>query len=138
MGKIIKWGILGCGKIAVKFASDLKLVKDAQLSAVAARSLSSAESFAKNFNADKAYGSYLDLVNDAAIDVIYVATPHSFHFEHTMLCLQHGKAVLCEKPFAINTKQAKAMIALAKQQKVFLMEALWTKFLPHYQQLMQI
>ena len=138
MGKIIKWGILGCGKIAAKFASDLKLVKDAQLSAVAARSLSSAESFAKNFNADKAYGSYLDLVNDAAIDVIYIATPHSFHFEHTMLCLQHGKAVLCEKPFAINTKQAKAMIALAKQQKVFLMEALWTKFLPHYQQLMQI
>ncbi len=138
MKKTIRWGIIGCGKIAAKFASDLKLVDDAVLYAVAARSYDAAAAFAATHQASKAYDNYTALVQDESVDVIYIATPHSFHYEHTMLCIAHGKAVLCEKPFAINTLQATEMINFARKQKVFLMEALWTKFLPHYQQLIQM
>lgn len=132
MNKTIRWGILGCGKIARKFASDLSLVNNAKLYAVAARSAETATDFAKEFNVSKAYGSYQELVVDSDVDVIYVATPHAMHHEHVLLCLQHKKAVLCEKAFAINSTQAKEMIALARSQNVFLMEAFWTRFLPHY------
>ncbi len=132
MNKTIRWGILGCGKIARKFASDLTLVNNAKLSAVAARSAETATDFAKEFNASKAYGSYQELVVDSDVDVIYVATPHAMHYEHVLLCLHQKKAVLCEKAFAINSTQAKEMIALARSQNVFLMEAFWTRFLPHY------
>jgi predicted dehydrogenase len=132
MNKTIRWGILGCGKIARKFASDLALVKNAKLFAVAARSTETATEFAKEFNASKAYGSYQELVADSDVDVIYIATPHALHYEHVMLCLQHKKAVLCEKAFAINANQTKEMIALARSQNVFLMEAFWTRFLPPY------
>ncbi|WP_298300524.1 Gfo/Idh/MocA family oxidoreductase [Hydrotalea sp.] len=138
MVKTIRWGIIGCGKIAAKFVSDLKLVDEAEVYAVAARSLDAAAAFATKHQASKAYGSYSELVQDEAVDVIYIATPHNFHYEHAMLCMAHGKAVLCEKPFAINTLQAKEMIDFARQKKIFLMEALWTKFLPHYQQLMHL
>lgn len=132
MNKTIRWGILGCGKIARKFASDLALVKNAKLFAVAARLTETATDFAKEFNASKAYASYLELVTDVDVDVIYIATPHALHYEHVMLCLQHKKAVLCEKAFAINANQTKEMINLARLQNVFLMEAFWTRFLPHY------
>jgi predicted dehydrogenase len=138
MRKIIRWGIIGCGKIAAKFANDLQLVEGAELYAVAARSLDAAQAFANTHKAEKAFGSYTDMLHDAAVDVIYIATPHSFHYEHTMLCLTYRKAVLCEKPFAINAIQANKMIHFARAQKVFLMEALWTKFLPHYQQVMRM
>jgi predicted dehydrogenase len=130
--KTIKWGILACGRIAKKFAADLQFVEGAELVAVASRSLERAEAFAKEFPAKHVLGSYEALVALEDVDVIYVASPHSHHYEHTLLCLNHGKAVLCEKAFAINSKQAEEMVALARSKKVFLMEALWTRFLPHY------
>jgi predicted dehydrogenase len=130
--KIIRWGILGCGRIAGKFASDLLHVEDAQLVAVASRDQQKSAAFAAQYPAKNIHGSYEDLVNDPEVDIIYIATPHSHHFEHTMLCLSHNKNVLCEKAFAINAAQAKTMIAEAEKRNVFLMEALWSKFLPHY------
>jgi len=131
--KIIRWGILGLGHIAHKFSQDLATVEGAELYAVASRSHQKASSFANQFNVPVSYGSYELLVKDPAIDAIYIATPHSFHKEHTILCLQHKKAVLCEKPFAMNLKEVTEMIAVAKENKTLLMEALWTLFLPHYQ-----
>ncbi len=131
--KTIRWGILGCGKIARKFAADIKFVKNAELIALGAREQSTADAFAKDFPAKYRHNSYQSLVENQEVDAIYVATPHAFHHEHTLLCLRHGKAVLCEKAFAMNLGQAKEMIGMARQQKVFLMEAFWTKFLPHYQ-----
>lgn len=128
----VRWAILGCGKIARKFAADLQFVKNAELIAVAAREQATAESFAKDFPAKYKHGSYQALVENPEVDVIYIATPHALHHEHTLLCLRHRKAVLCEKAFAINTREAKEMIALAQREQVFLMEAFWTRFLPHY------
>ena len=127
-----KWAILGCGRIAGKFAADLQLVTDAELYAVASRDLEKAKAFAAQYPAQHIYGSYEALVNNPEIDVIYVATPHSHHHEHTLLCLRHNKAVLCEKAFAINAAQVREMVTESRNRKVFLMEAMWTKFLPHY------
>ena len=130
--KKIKWGIIGLGKIANKFAEDLGTIKDAELVAVASRSMDNANEFAKKFNAKKAYNSYEDLAKDPEVEAIYIATPHSFHKVHAVLCLQNKKAVLCEKPFAMNSKEVAEMIAIAKENNTLLMEALWTYFLPHY------
>jgi predicted dehydrogenase len=132
----IRWGILGCGKIAVKFAQDLKLVEGAELRAVASRDGDRARAFAAEHGAKEALDNYLDLAQHAEVDVIYIATPHSHHHEHSLLCLNRGKAVLCEKAFAINSRQAREMVETAKAKNVFLMEAFWTKFLPHYQLVM--
>ena len=131
--KTIRWGIIGLGNIAHKFAKDLLTVNDAQLYAVASRSLENANIFASKYNAEKAYGSYEELVKDRNLDAVYIATPHSFHKDHTFLCLKHGIAVLCEKPFAINGNEVNEMIAKAKENDVLLMEALCTSVLPHYQ-----
>lgn len=131
--KIIRWGIIGLGKIANKFAQDLRTVNGAKLYAVASRSLEKAESFAKQYNSSFAYDSYEELAKNPNIDAVYIATPHTFHKEHTILCLQHEKAVLCEKPFAMNLQEVEEMISVAKANNVLLMEALWTYFLPHYQ-----
>ena len=133
MSRIIKWGILGCGKIARKFAADLTLVKDAKLVAVGAREQEIATIFAKEFAVSNVHGNYESLVKDAEVDVIYVATPHALHHEHVILCLTNNKAVLCEKAFSINLREAKEMVALARSKNIFLMEAFWTRFLPHYQ-----
>ena len=138
MKSIIRWGILGCGRIARKFAADLKYVHDAELVAVGSRSRTTAEEFIKDFPAKYAHDSYEALAANPEVDIIYVASPHGLHHEHTLLCLQHKKAVLCEKAFAINSKQAREMIDMAKKQNVFLMEALWTKFMPHYNITMQM
>lgn len=135
---MIRWGILGCGNIARKFASDIQLVNNAELVAVAARSAASADTFAKDYPAKFVHYSYEELVNNEEVDVIYVATPHGLHHEHVLLCLEHNKAVMCEKAFALNKKQAEEMIAKAKEKNVFLMEALWTKFLPSYNKLQQL
>ncbi|HET9747330.1 MAG TPA: Gfo/Idh/MocA family oxidoreductase [Chitinophagaceae bacterium] len=134
----IRWGILGCGRIARKFASDLHLVNDAELVAAASRNKETLTSFAKDYPCKYLHNSYEELVANNAVDVIYVATPHSHHYEHTLLCLEHHKAVLCEKAFAINSKQAREMVDTARGKKVFLMEALWTKFLPHYKKLQEL
>ena len=137
-GSKIRWGILGCGRIARKFAADLRLVADAELIAIASRNKETLELFAKDFPCKHLHNSYEALAANKEVDVIYIATPHSHHYEHTMLCLNHDKAVLCEKAFAINSWQAKEMIKTAKERKVFLMEALWTKFLPHYKKLLEL
>lgn len=132
--KTIRWGILSTGTIAKKFAATLTQLTDCgQLAAVASRSQENATQFARDYNVEKAYTNYLDLARDPEVDVIYVATPHSLHFENTKLCLEHGKPVLCEKSFTTNATQAAALFELAKSKKLFLMEAFWTKFLPAYQ-----
>jgi predicted dehydrogenase len=128
----LRWGILGCGKIANKFASDLKLVDDAVLVAIASRDEERGNEFASRYNVPKVYTAYEDMVASKEVDVIYIATPHGFHHEHALLCLNHGKSVLCEKAFALNSRQAKEMIDVARKKKVFLMEAFWTKFLPQF------
>lgn len=138
MHKKINWGIIGLGKIASKFATDLQLSDTAILHGVASRSMNKAVAFAEKFNAKKAYDSYEALANDPEIDVIYIATPHVFHFENTMLCLQHNKAVLCEKPLGINSTQVQTMIEEAKSRNVFLMEAIWTRFMPSYQKVLEL
>lgn len=136
--KIIRWGILGLGHIAQKFAEDIAAVYGAELYAVASRSFQKASSFAHKFDVSKYYDSYDLLVKDPLVDAIYIATPHSFHKEHSIFCLKHKKAVLCEKPFAMNLQEVSEMIAVAKAQKVLLMEALWTYFLPHYTFVLEI
>jgi predicted dehydrogenase len=133
----IRWGILGCGKIAAKFAADLRLVKDAELVGVASRDMQRATEFANTFGAKSIFDNYEALAT-SALDVIYIATPHSFHYEHTLLCLQQKKAVLCEKPFAINFRQASEMVQLARENQVFLMEAFWSKFLPQYKKIIEL
>ncbi len=136
--KIIKWGILGLGKIADKFAQDLALLDNCKLVAVASRSQQKADDFAKKFEAKTAYDSYVKLAKDATVDAIYIATPHRFHKENAIVCMQHKKAVLCEKPFAMNLQEVEEMITVAKQNKVLLMEALWTYFLPHYEYVLKM
>ncbi len=131
--KIINWGIIGLGNIANKFAQDLLTIPDAKLYAVASRSQENANTFASKYNATEAYGSYEDLAKDPNIDAVYIATPHALHKENTIMCLEHGIAVLCEKPFAMDAEEVNEMIAKAKKKHVLLMEALWTYFLPHYQ-----
>lgn len=124
------WGILGAGSIAAKFVADLKKLSDARLLGVGSRSMAKAVGFAGTHGVERAYGSYLELVNDPDVDVVYVATPHPFHKEHTTLCLRHGKAVLCEKPMAVNATEVREMVDCAREEGVFLMEAMWTRFLP--------
>jgi predicted dehydrogenase len=130
MKKIINWGILGTGNIAEKFATGLQQVDNACLYAVGSRTTVNASAFAKKFNIAKFYGSYQELVADKDIDVVYIASPHVYHAEHTLLSLESGKAVLCEKPFAMNRQLVDKMIAKAKEKNLFLMEALWTRFMP--------
>ena len=137
MKKEINWGIIGLGKIAKKFAEGLSKVENATLYGVASRDLGKAKEFSEEYQSEVAYGSYEELMQDENIDVIYIATPHVFHHTLTLDCLKHGKAVLSEKPFAMNLKEAEEMIHAARDNKVFLMEALWTKFLPHFQDVIQ-
>ncbi|MGI6368546.1 MAG: Gfo/Idh/MocA family protein [Anaerolineae bacterium] len=124
------WGVLGAGNIAVRFTNDLKNLPDAQLLGVGSRSLDKAEAFARRQGATRAYGSYEELLRDRDIDAVYVATPHNFHRGHVLLALEHGKAVLCEKPMEANAARVQEMVDAAKRQKCFLMEAMWTRFLP--------
>ena len=130
MTTAIRWGILGTGNIASQFAKGLEALDDAELVAVGSRSQESADSFGDRFGVPRCYGSYEGLAEDRLVDAIYVATPHSLHKENTIMCLQAGKAVLCEKPFAINAAETREMIAVARERKLFLMEAVWSRFLP--------
>jgi predicted dehydrogenase len=126
----IRWGILGPGNIARRFAEGVKSVNDARLTAVGSRDLAKANSFADQYDIPNRYGSYQELVADPEVDVIYVATPHNFHKEHSLLALNAGKPVLCEKPFTINAKEAEEVIATARVKNLFLMEGMWTRFFP--------
>lgn len=125
-----RWGIIGTGKIAKAFAAALRDTPGAVLAGVASRTQSSADMFAREQGVETAYGSYEALADASDIDLVYIATPHSGHYDHTMLALNAGKGVLCEKPFAMNRAQAEQMVALARAKKLFLMEAMWTRFQP--------
>ncbi|HUQ64935.1 MAG TPA: Gfo/Idh/MocA family oxidoreductase [Flavitalea sp.] len=135
---MIRWGILGAGNIARKLASDMALVDNAELVAVGSRSNESASAFIKDFPVRHVHLSYEDLAANPEVDVIYIATPHSHHHENALMCLENNKAVLCEKAFAVNSRQAKEMIDKAREKKLFIMEAMWTKFLPHYSKMKSI
>ncbi|WP_079504918.1 Gfo/Idh/MocA family protein [Mesobacillus jeotgali] len=128
--KVIRWGILGTGGIASAFARDLAFAKNTEKTAVGSRTIESAEKFAEEHGVSRAYGSYEELVQDPAVDAIYIATPHTFHKDNVLACLRAGKAVLCEKPFTINSGELEEIIQFARDQKLFLMEAMWTRFLP--------
>ena len=130
MADRVGWGILGTGRIAVKFADDLQHAPGAALTAVGSRSAETAETFGRRFRIPHRHASYEALVNDPDVDVVYVSTPHGLHAENTRLALEAGKAVLCEKPFTLNARQANETIALSRQRSLFLMEAMWTRFLP--------
>jgi predicted dehydrogenase len=130
MADAIRWGILGTGAIAKKFAEGLAVLKNAKLMAVGSRAKETAEAFGAKYSVPNRHASYEALANDPQVDAIYVATPHPAHKENSILCLRAGKAVLCEKPFAINARDAEEVIAVARQTKRFLMEAMWTRFLP--------
>jgi len=138
MSKTYNWAILGCGKIARKFANDLKTLPNAKLYAAASRSIENAQQFASELGFEKAYGSYEEMVNDPAVDVVYIASPHSHHFEHALLCLNHQKSVLCEKAFAMNSREVSEMIEASRKNNTFLMEAFWTMFQPSFQKAMEI
>lgn len=132
MPEITNWGILATGKIARTFAKAVNSVKDAKLYACASRSAEKAKSFAAEFGAEKAYGSYEELAADPNIDIIYVASPMSCHYEHVMLCFEHGKNVLCEKSITLNASQFAELAGIAGAKKLFFMEAMWTKCLPAF------
>jgi len=136
--KKYKWGILAPGKMSAKFTRGIKLLKNAELYAVGSRNLQRAILFAKDYGFRKYYGSYEELAADPRLEIIYIASPHSHHFEHTMLCLKNGKHVICEKAFAINSKEVEVMISEAKKRNLFLMEALWPPFQPFYKKAQEI
>ena len=138
MSKKINWGILGLGNIAKKFAEDLMLSNDSILFGVASREIDKAKKFADQFNSIIYYDSYEKLAKDSKIDIIYIATPHAFHFENAMMCLENNKAVLCEKPMGLNREEVSIMIKEAKSRKLFLMEGLWTRFIPATEKLIEI
>lgn len=138
MNKQFRWGIIGTGGIARAFAIDLQRLPDHKVAAVGSRSSHKANAFASEFEECRAYGSYPELVNDPSIDGIYVATPHTTHVTNTVLALNAGKPVLCEKPFAVNSAEAKLMIDTARKMNVALMEAMWTRFLPHIKRVREI
>lgn len=132
MKKYYNWGILGAGAIARTFVRDLRLLPNARVHAVGSRSGERAGQFAAECGIDRSYGRYEQLAEDPAIDIVYVASRHTGHYRDTLLCLDHGKAVLCEKPVAINAQQLEMMIDRAKRNNCFFMEALWTRFLPSF------
>ncbi|NQV77360.1 MAG: Gfo/Idh/MocA family oxidoreductase [Lutibacter sp.] len=133
-----KWGIIGLGGIAHKFATDLLLIENSSLEAVASRNLEKAEAFSKQYNSSSFYGSYEELLQNGLVDIVYIATPHNSHERYTILALKHKKAVLCEKPFAINKKQVFKMIEASKDNNTFLMEAMWTRFNPSIKKIKQL
>lgn len=138
MKSTLHWGILAPGRISHKFAHDLKLVAGAKLHAVASRSIERARAFANEYGAAHAYGSYEELLDCPDLDVVYIASPHVGHYEHTMMCLEKGIAVLCEKPFAMNAAQVQRMVDCARANGVFLMEALWTRFIPAFDEAIRL
>ena len=137
-GKKVRWGILSTGKIAQSFVLDLQRLDDHEVVAVGSRSLAGATAFADRFAIPHRFGSYFELVNDPDVDAIYVATPHPMHHENTMMALGAGKPVLCEKVFAMNHAQATEMVAKAREKKLLLMEAMWTRSLPHIRRIREI
>lgn len=138
MKKVINFGILGPGKIANRFTDSFAFVPDAKVVAVASRDGDRARSFAEKHSITRWHDSYDKLINDPNVDIIYVATPHPFHHANTMQCLRGGKAVLCEKPLAMNLRQASEMIDTARKHNVFLMEGMWSRFFPTTHKVLEV
>ena len=128
--KKLNFAILCAGYIAETMAKTVSQMDEAVPYAIAARDLGRAQNLADKYGFQKAYGSYEALVNDENVDLIYIASPHSHHYEHGKLCLEHGKHVLCEKPFTVNAEQGEELFALAKSRNLFIVEAVWTRFQP--------
>ena len=129
----VRYGIIGLGSISNRFASVLKTVKGVELTAVASREQARSDAFAQKYGAKKAYASYQELIDDPEVDIIYDGLTHNFHYEMTKLCLEHHKAVLCEKPLVTNHKDAADLVALARANHTLLMEAMWTRCMPAFQ-----
>lgn len=129
-GKTINWGVLGCGKIAHKFAHDILQCEGAALVACASRDRDRSDNFARQFQIPHIYDNYDNMLMDHRVDAVYIATPHSQHFQNALSCIDAHKHVLCEKPMTINDVQMDILINAAKEKKIFLMEAVWTAFLP--------
>ncbi len=129
----MKIGILGAGPMAGTMAETLSRMEQVDCCAVASRALERAEDFAARYGFRKAYGSYGELVEDPEVELIYIATPHSHHYQYMKLCIEHGKGVLCEKAFTLNARQAKEIQALAAEKGVFVTEAIWTRYMPSRQ-----
>lgn len=134
----VRWGILGTGNIANQFTTGLSVLDDAELVAVGSRSVASANRFGDTYGVARRHGSYEALANDPEVELVYIATPHVYHLENSLLCLEAGKGVLCEKPFAINATEAGRMLDMARQRQLFMMEAVWTRFLPHMEQIVDL
>ena len=138
MNKNYRWGILGAGRIAEKFGEALCFTEGSEVYAVASRDMDKAKAYASKYNAGKVYNNYTDLVKDENVDIIYIATPHAFHYEQTMLCLENKKAVLCEKPMSLTLQQTTEMIAAATKNKLFLMEGMWTGCMPFIDKILSL
>jgi predicted dehydrogenase len=134
----VRWGIVGPGRIAAEFATGMQEVADGEVVAVASRAIERANTFADRFGVERRYDGIRALVDDAEVDVVYVATPHARHCVDTIAALEAGKHVLCEKPFALNARQAAEMVDTARARGVFLMEAMWSRFLPAYRVLTEV
>src|SRR5215211_3448226 len=130
MSEQIHWGILGTGNIASTFTEDLLRMPDHRVAAVGSRRPETAQHFADRYGIPRAHGSYAELAADSDVDVVYVATPHSGHHGATLLCLNAGRAVLCEKAFTLDAAEAEELVATARAKNLFLMEAMWTRFNP--------
>ncbi|WP_114324861.1 Gfo/Idh/MocA family protein [Candidatus Colwellia aromaticivorans] len=126
----INWGIIGCGAIAHLFAQAIKKLDNCTILAGASLTTGRAEHYTKTHQIQRSYSDYQSIVNDPDINAIYIATTHNFHFENIKLCLEHGKHVLCEKPFTVNAQQTTTLVTLANNNNCFMMECLWTRFLP--------
>jgi predicted dehydrogenase len=138
MNHVINWGILGTGMIAGRFAEGLSDAQGAQLLAVGSRAENSAQAFSTLYDVPRSYGAYEGLVQDPDVDVVYISSPHAFHYEHTLLALRAGKAVLCEKPITVNAAQASELVCESRERGLFMMEAMWTRFFPLMRELSQL
>ncbi len=138
MNKNYRWGILGAGRIAAKFCEALSFVQGSEVYAVASRDIQNAKAYAAKYNATRAYDTYDDLIKDENVDIIYIATPHPFHYEQAMNCMRNNKAVLCEKPMSLTYRQTSEMIAFAEEKKLFLMEGMWTGCMPYIEKIQSL
>ena len=138
MGEIVRWGIAGPGGIATRFAGGMQMVDDGSIVAVGSRSTERGREFARRFDIDRHYGSYEDLAADPTIDVVYIATPHARHAADARLFLRAGKHVLCEKPFTLNAAEGRSVAQVAREHDRFVMEAMWSRFLPSYRVLRDV
>jgi predicted dehydrogenase len=138
MKRNYRWGILGAGRIAEKFCTAISETAGADVYAVASRDAERANAYAAKYNATVVYTDYAALVKDANVDIIYIATPHAFHYDQTMLCLQNNKPVLCEKPMSLSSEKTADMLATATKSNLFLMEGMWTRCMPFIEKILSL